>query len=74
MSDYLIGRILSSDRITLHPYTEIVELEGGRHLEAVTWKQIQTGCMAVCKRTPRGSSAPDRQWMASRVGPWSGTP
>jgi thioredoxin reductase (NADPH) len=43
MSDYLIGRILSSDRITLHPYTEIVELEGDRHLEAVTWKQIQTG-------------------------------
>jgi len=43
MSDYLIGRILSSDRITLHPYTEIVELEGDRHLEAVTWQQIQTG-------------------------------
>ena len=43
MSDYLIGRILSSDRITLHPYTEIVELEGDRHLEGVTWKNIQTG-------------------------------
>jgi thioredoxin reductase (NADPH) len=43
MSDYLIGRILSSDRITLHSYTEIVELEGDRHLEGVTWKNIQTG-------------------------------
>lgn len=43
MSDYLIGRILTSDRITLHPYTEIVELEGDRHLEGVTWKNIQTG-------------------------------
>jgi thioredoxin reductase (NADPH) len=43
MSDYLIGRILSSDRITLHPYTEIVELEGDRHLESLTWQQIQTG-------------------------------
>lgn len=43
MSDYLIGRILSSDRITLHPYTEIVELEGDRHLEGVTWKNIRTG-------------------------------
>ena len=43
MSDYLIGRILSSDRITLHPYTEIVELEGERHLEAVTWQNLQSG-------------------------------
>lgn len=42
MSDYLIGRILSSDRITLHPYTEITELDGKNHLEAVTWKNIQT--------------------------------
>jgi len=33
MSDFLIGRILSSDRITLHPYTEIFELEGDLHLE-----------------------------------------
>ena len=43
MSDYLIGRILSSDRITLHPYTEIVGLEGERHLEAVTWKNLRSG-------------------------------
>ena len=43
MSDYLIGRILSSDRITLHPYTEILELEGDHHLEGVTWKNILTG-------------------------------
>lgn len=43
MSEYLISRILSSDRITLHPYTEIVELEGNHHLEAVTWRSNQTG-------------------------------
>lgn len=43
MSEYLIGRILSSDRITLHPYTEIVELEGDNHLEAVTWKNLKSG-------------------------------
>jgi len=43
MSDFLIGRILSSDRITLHPYTEIFELEGDLHLEGVTWKNILTG-------------------------------
>jgi thioredoxin reductase (NADPH) len=43
MSDYLIGRILSSDRITLHANTEIVELEGERHLEAVTWQNLRSG-------------------------------
>jgi len=43
MSDYLIGRILSSDRITLHTTTEIVELEGERHLEAVTWENLHSG-------------------------------
>ena len=43
MSEYLIGRILSSDRITLHPKTEIVELQGSHHLEQVTWKDLKTG-------------------------------
>jgi thioredoxin reductase (NADPH) len=43
MSDYLIGRILSSDRITLHLYTENVELEGDHHLEGATWKNLSTG-------------------------------
>lgn len=43
MSDYLIGRILSSERITLHPYTEIIELQGDHHLEQVTWKHLKTG-------------------------------
>lgn len=49
MSEYLIGRILSSERITLHPHTEIVELEGDRHLEAVTWRNLITG---KCERRP----------------------
>ncbi|MBW4481329.1 MAG: FAD-dependent oxidoreductase [Tildeniella torsiva UHER 1998/13D] len=43
MSDYLIGRILSSDRITLHANTEIVELHGKHHLEQVAWKNLKTG-------------------------------
>jgi thioredoxin reductase (NADPH) len=37
MSDYLIQRIESSPRITLHTRTQIVGLEGGRYLERVTW-------------------------------------
>ncbi len=43
MSNYLIERIDSSDRITLHPFTEIVGLSGGRYLEAVTWRNNKTG-------------------------------
>jgi len=35
MSRYLVQRIEQSPKITLHPYTEIVELRGGGHLESV---------------------------------------
>lgn len=43
MSEYLIDRIHSSPRITLHPYTEITALAGGKHLEEVTWTNRNTG-------------------------------
>jgi thioredoxin reductase (NADPH) len=43
MSRYLIRRIEESPRITLHPYTELVDLEGGEHLERVSWRNTQTG-------------------------------
>ena len=38
MSDYLVGRIASSPRITLHTATEIVALDGDAALERVTWR------------------------------------
>ncbi len=38
MSRYLIRRIEESERITLHPFTEIETLEGGACLQAVTWR------------------------------------
>lgn len=37
MSDYLVQRILSSPRITLHPQTEIEAFEGDALLRRVTW-------------------------------------
>jgi thioredoxin reductase (NADPH) len=37
MSEYLIGRIKASARITLHTQTQITALEGDRHLERVSW-------------------------------------
>ncbi len=43
MSDYLVRRIDASDRITLHPRTEVVRLEGEHHLEAVTWRDHGRG-------------------------------
>jgi thioredoxin reductase (NADPH) len=43
MSRYLISRIQSTATIVLRPYTEIVVLEGGDHLELVRWRNSQTG-------------------------------
>ena len=43
MSDYLVGRIDASPRITLRTRTEIVGLNGDRHLEGVTWRNRDTG-------------------------------
>ncbi|HEX8374355.1 MAG TPA: FAD-dependent oxidoreductase, partial [Geminicoccaceae bacterium] len=43
MSDYLVGRIEASDRITLHTGTEVTALDGDRHLERVTWTDRRSG-------------------------------
>ena len=45
MSDYLVGRIEASDRITLHTETEVTALLGGRHLEQVEWTNRRTGAV-----------------------------
>ncbi len=42
MSDYLVGRINSSDKITLYTHTRITRLNGDRHLQEVTWHNSQT--------------------------------
>ncbi|MBC7919506.1 MAG: FAD-dependent oxidoreductase [Ferruginibacter sp.] len=43
MSDYLIRRISAANRITLHPFTEVIALGGDRYLEEVVWKNHRTG-------------------------------
>jgi thioredoxin reductase (NADPH) len=43
MSRYLIERIEASDKITLHPFSEVTELEGDKHLKALTWTHRQSG-------------------------------
>ena len=42
MSDYLVQRIMSSSKITLHTHTEITSLEGGRVLSGVAWRNNKT--------------------------------
>ncbi len=39
MSRYLIERIEASDRITLHPYCQVTEVSGGKHLERLRWRE-----------------------------------
>jgi thioredoxin reductase (NADPH) len=43
MSRYLIRRIEETATIGLRPYTEIVGVEGGDHLQFVRWHNNQTG-------------------------------
>jgi thioredoxin reductase (NADPH) len=43
MSRYLIRRIDDSGHIELHANTELVSLDGGTHLERVTWRRNLTG-------------------------------
>lgn len=43
MSDYLVQRIKSSPKITLHPFTEITALNGDVILRDVTWTNRETG-------------------------------
>jgi thioredoxin reductase (NADPH) len=43
MSDYLVRRIESSPKITLHPFTEITALRGDSILREVTWTDRKTG-------------------------------
>ncbi len=45
MSDYLIQRIESSPRITLHPFTEITALAGDHLLRRVGWTDRRTGAV-----------------------------
>ena len=43
MSRYLIRRIEQTPTIVLRPHTEIESLEGGDHLESISWRNNQTG-------------------------------
>lgn len=43
MSDYLVQRLQDSPAISLHPFTEITQVEGDTYLGHVTWADNRTG-------------------------------
>jgi thioredoxin reductase (NADPH) len=43
MSDYLVQRIAGSSKITVHPHSQITQLEGDRLLREVSWTDRRTG-------------------------------
>jgi thioredoxin reductase (NADPH) len=65
MSDYLVQRIERSDRISLHPHSEVSALAGDTSLESVTWTNRGNG-----ERTTRPARSifvmigaePNTQW------------
>jgi thioredoxin reductase (NADPH) len=70
MSAYLIQRIASSNRITLHTHSEVVSLDGDTHLRSVTWcnrlshksRSCQTGNMFVMI-----GALPNTEWLHGRL-------
>ena len=70
MSDYLIGRIEASPRITLHPFTEVAALDGERYLERVTWLNRRTGqaeTRAVANMFLMLGAVPNTEWLRGCV-------
>jgi len=67
MSDYLVQRIERSERISLHPHSEVTALAGDTHLESVTWTERRTGAQTT--QSARGvfvmiGAEPNTQWAA----------
>jgi thioredoxin reductase (NADPH) len=71
MSRYLVQRIQENPAIELHYKTQIVGLDGGTHLERVTWQDKSS--VAAWRSMTRGSSSPGGIWITQpepRRGQW----
>ncbi|MEO8937782.1 MAG: FAD-dependent oxidoreductase [Burkholderiaceae bacterium] len=67
MSDYLVQRILSSPRITLHTRTTITRLVGDRYLDGVTWLDDKSGVEsshAIANLFVMIGAEPNTEWLA----------
>jgi thioredoxin reductase (NADPH) len=70
MSRYLIRRIEDHPRITLHTRTEVVGVEGDRHLEKVTWRAASTGedtTMPIRHLFVMAGATPNTKWLEGCV-------
>ena len=67
MSDYLVQRIDSSPRITLHAQTEITALRGDHYLSEVTWTDRGTGISSthrIANIFVMIGAEPNTEWLA----------
>src|SRR5580704_14633164 len=70
MSAYLIQRIASSNRVTLHPYSEVVSLDGDTHLRSVTWCNRQSHKSRRCQTSNMFvmiGALPNTEWLHGRL-------
>ena len=70
MSQYLISRVLASDRIDVTTSSEVVAVEGGDHLESVAVRNMATG--AVTQAAASGlycfiGAQPASAWLPAQV-------
>jgi thioredoxin reductase (NADPH) len=66
MSRYLIKRMEDNPAIVLRTHTEIIELEGGDHLERVRWRNNQSGKTEthdICHAFLMTGAVPNTQWL-----------
>ncbi len=67
MSRYLIRRIEESPKITLRTRTEVIALEGDKHLETVSWRNSATGeveTRAIRHLFLMTGAVPSTEWLA----------
>jgi thioredoxin reductase (NADPH) len=70
MSRYLIRRIEDHPRITLLTRTQVVGVEGDRHLEKVTWRDASTGedtMMPIRHVFVMAGAVPNTKWLEGCV-------
>ncbi len=66
MSDYLVQRILSSPKITVHPRTEITAVRGDTLLREVTWTNRTTGARTTTETSSLFvmiGAEPNTEWL-----------
>ncbi|HTI87968.1 MAG TPA: FAD-dependent oxidoreductase, partial [Alphaproteobacteria bacterium] len=66
MSDYLVQRINTSPRITVHPFTEVTALAGDELLRRVLWTERKSGALEardISNLFVMIGAAPNTEWL-----------